>query len=102
MPLDWSAFAVRESSCPQRKPFMPKHCSERDRLREAYEQATLKASSLSGALASARFGREFSTALDKAKAASLACNVARRAFEEHCAAHGCQAEFHGLLWSTAS
>src|SRR5713101_2357486 len=34
-------------------------------------QATLEASTLSGALPSAPFGREFSAALDKAKAASL-------------------------------
>jgi hypothetical protein len=81
---------------------MPKPCSERDRLKKAYDQATLEASTLSGALPSARFGREFSTALGKAKAASLACNVARRAYEEHCAEHGCEAEFHGPLRLAAS
>jgi hypothetical protein len=76
---------------------MPKPCSERDRLREVHYQATLEASALSGTLPSAPFGWEFSAALDKAKAASLACNVARRAYEKHCEQHGCEVEFHGPL-----
>ena len=45
---------------------------------------------------------EFSAALDKAEAAHLACASARRAYQEHGAAHDCEAEFHGPLWSVAS
>ena len=81
---------------------MPKPCSERDRLREAYYEATLEASRLSDALESLPFGLEFSAALDKAEDAHLACLDALRAYEDHCAAHGCEAEFHGPLWSVAS
>ena len=76
---------------------MPKPCSERDRLREAYYQATLEASTLSGALVSIPLGPEFSAALDKAEAAQLACNAARRAYTEHCEGHGCEPEFYGPL-----
>jgi hypothetical protein len=51
---------------------MPKPCSERDRLRDAYYQATLEASALTGVLQSASFGPEFSAALDKAEIARSA------------------------------
>jgi len=76
---------------------MPKPCSERDRLREAYYQATLEASNLSGVLGSIPLGPEFSAALDKAEAAQLACAAARRAYETHCEEHGCKDEFYGPL-----
>ena len=72
---------------------MPKPCSERDRLKEAYNQATLEASTVSGILQSAPFGPEFSAALDKAEAAQLAWDAARRAYFDHCDEHGCEAEF---------
>jgi hypothetical protein len=51
MPLDWPALRWEESGFPRRKPLMPKPCSQRDRLREAYYQLTLEASRLSDALA---------------------------------------------------
>lgn len=76
---------------------MPKPCSERDRLKEAYYQATLEASTLSGALHSVPLGPEFSAALDNAEAAQLACNAARRAYQQHCEEHGCEPEFYGPL-----
>ena len=69
---------------------MPKPCSERDRLKKAYDQATLEASRLSRALESLPFGLEFQSALEKAEAAHLAVGNARRAYEEHCATHGCE------------
>jgi hypothetical protein len=81
---------------------MPKPCSERDRLRETHYQATLEASALSGTLPSAPFGWEFSAALDKAEAAHMACATARRAYQEHCEAHGCEDEFYGPLRLAAS
>jgi len=81
---------------------MPNPCSERDRLREAHYQAVLEASRLSDVSESLPFGLEFSAALDKAEDAHLACLAALRAYEDHCAAHGCEAEFHGTLWSAAS
>jgi hypothetical protein len=81
---------------------MPKPCSERERLREAHYQATLTASDLSSALPSAPFGWEFSAALHKAEAAHLACATARRAYQEHCEEHGCEAESSGPLWFAAS
>jgi hypothetical protein len=81
---------------------MPTPCSERDRLKEAYYQATLEASRLSGVLESIPVGPEFSAALDKAEAAQLACNAARRAYEEHCEAHGCEDEFYGPLRAAGS
>ncbi len=77
-------------------------CSERDRLREAYFQATLEAFCLSDALESLPFGLEFSAALDKAENAHLAGLAALRAYEDHCAAHGCEAEFDRPVWSAAS
>jgi len=76
---------------------MPKPCSERDRLKEAYYQATLEASALSGAFQSVPPGPEFVAALDHAEAAHLAYNAARLAYEEHCADHGCEPEFYGPL-----
>jgi hypothetical protein len=76
---------------------MPRSCSERDRLRKAYYQATLEASASSGALQSIPFGLEFQSALDKAEAARLACDAARRALERHCEEHGCEPEIYGPL-----
>ena len=81
---------------------MSKPCSERDRLKEVYNQATLEASVLSGALHSVPLGPEYVAALDDAEAAHLACVAARHAYESHCAEHGCEAEFQGTLWSAAS
>ena len=72
---------------------MPKPCSERDRLTEAYRRATLEASALNDVLRSASFGAEFSAALDKAEAAQLAWDAARRAYLDHCEQHGCEEEF---------
>lgn len=100
-------LAFPDSCCnnqghPGYKPLMPKPCSERDRLRAAYYNATLAASASCAALPSTAFSPEFSAVLDKAEAAYLACVAARRAYEEHCEAHGCQAEFHGPLRSAAS
>jgi len=60
-------------------------------------QATLEASNLSGVLGSIPLGPEFSTALDNAEAAQLACAAARRAYEIHCEEHGCKDEFYGPL-----
>lgn len=71
-------------------------------MKEAYHQTTLEASVLNGALQSVPFGPEFSAALDKAEAAHLAGLAARRAYEEHCAEHGCETEFGGPLSSVAS
>ena len=102
MPLDWPALRCENQVAHSASRFMPKPCSERDRLREAYYEATLEASRLSDALESLPFGLEFSAALDKAEDAHLACLDALRAYEDHCAAHGCEAEFHGPLWSVAS
>jgi len=76
---------------------MPKPCSERDRLREAYNQAKLEASALSGALDSLPSAPEFQWALQRAEAAQLASVAARHAYEDHCSDHGCEAEFHGPL-----
>lgn len=72
---------------------MPKPCNERDRLKEAYHQAALEASTVSGVLQSASFGPEFSAALDKAEVARVAWDAARRAYFDHCEQHGCEAEF---------
>jgi hypothetical protein len=76
---------------------MPKPCSERDRLRGAYYQATLEASASCAALPPAAFGPEFSAALDKAEAAYLGCVAARHAYEEHCVDHGCEPEWYRPL-----
>jgi hypothetical protein len=76
---------------------MPKPCSDRDRLKEAYHQATLEASALNGVLQSASFGPEFSAALDKAEIAQVNWDSARRAYLEHCEEHGCEDEFYGPL-----
>ena len=73
---------------------MPKPC-QRDRLREAYYQATLEASALTGVLQSASFGPEFSAALDKAEIARSAWDAARRAYLEHCEEHGCEDDSTG-------
>ena len=69
---------------------MPMRCSERDRLREAYHQATQEAFTVSRALESLPFGLEFQSALEKAEAAQLAVSNARLAYEEHCEQHGCE------------
>jgi hypothetical protein len=79
---------------------MLKPCSERDRLREAYYQATLEASRLNDDLESLPFGPEFSAALDKAEDAHLACLAALRGYEDHCAAHGCEVLISGLTSTT--
>ena len=76
---------------------MPEPCSERDRLKEAYHQATLEASVLSGALDSLPSKPEFQWALQKAEGAQLACIAARHEYEDHCTAHGCEDEFDGPL-----
>jgi hypothetical protein len=75
---------------------MSKPCSERDRLREAHDQATLEASTSCASLPSAAFSPEFSAVLDKAEAAYLACVAARLAYEKHCEQHGCDKEFYRL------
>ena len=69
---------------------MPKPCSERDRLKQAYYLATQEVSRLRRALESLPFGLEFQSALEKAEVAHLAVADARRAYEEHCEAHGCE------------
>jgi len=69
---------------------MPKPCSESDRLREAYHQATQEAFFARGALESLPFGLEFQSALEKAEVAHVAAGNARRAYEEHCVTHGCE------------
>lgn len=76
---------------------MPKPCIERDRLREAYYQATLEASASCAALPPTAFSPEFSAVLDKAEAAYLVCVAARRAYQEHCEAHGREPEFYRPL-----
>jgi hypothetical protein len=81
---------------------MPKPCSEKDRLREAYYHATLEASTSCAALPPAAFGPEFSAVLDKAEAAYLVCVAARHAYEEHCEVHGCEDEFYGPLRAAGS
>jgi hypothetical protein len=81
---------------------MAKTCSERDRLLEVYNRATLEASAPRGALHSVPLGPEYVAALDNAEAAHLACVAAQHEYEEHCTEHGCEAEFMGPLWSTAS
>ena len=48
------------------------------------------------------FGLEFSAALDKAEDAHLKCLAALRAYEDHCAAHGCEDEFYRPLRTAAS
>ena len=68
-----------------------------DGVREAYYQATLEASALSGALRSVTLGPEFVAALDNAEAAHLVCNAAQRAYDEHCTKHGCAFEFLGCF-----
>jgi hypothetical protein len=81
---------------------MRKSCRNRDRLREAYYEATQIAFTVVRALDYIHFGLEFESALEKAEAAHLAVGNAQRAYEEHCIAHGCEAEFHGSLWSAVS
>jgi hypothetical protein len=81
---------------------MPKPCSEKDRLKQAYYRATLEASRLSGSLESLPFGLEFQSALEKVEAAHLAVGNAQRAYEEHCAEHGCEDEFYEPLRQAAS
>ena len=71
---------------------MYRRCSQRDRLKEAYHQATQEAFTVSRALESLPFGLEFQSALEKAEAAHLAVGNARRAYEEHCAEHGCEGQ----------
>jgi hypothetical protein len=53
-------------------------------------QATQEAFTVSRALESLPFGLEFQSALEEAEAAQLAVSNARRAYEEHCAEHGCE------------
>ena len=79
------------------RPKMPKPCAVRDRLREDYHRATLRASNLSGALQSLRFGTEFQAALDKAAEAFSESAAARALLEEHCKHHGCDLEFSGPI-----
>ena len=64
---------------------MPKLCTERDRLRQAYYQATLEVSASCGALPSTPFGPGFTAALKKAEAAQRASDASRLAYEKHCA-----------------
>jgi hypothetical protein len=59
-------------------------------LKAAHYQATQEASRLSRALEPLPFGLEFQSALEKAEFAHLAVGDARRAYEEHCATHGCE------------
>ena len=77
---------------------MPKPCSERDRLRQAYYQATLAASASRGALPSKPFGPEFTAALKKVEATQRACDAARLSYEKHCEDHGCETKFYGQRW----
>jgi len=71
---------------------MLRACRQRDRLKDAYYQATIEASASSGGLKAVPFGPEFKKALDRAEAAVLACHAARRALKEHCNNHDCGAE----------
>ena len=71
---------------------MKRPCKQRDLLKDAYYQATIEASASSGGLKAVPFGPAFKKALDRAEAAVLACNAARRAFDEHCKEHNCAAE----------
>jgi hypothetical protein len=77
---------------------MPQPCGERDRLRQAYYQATIEASASCGAIPSTPFGPEFTAALKKVEAAQRACDAARLAYEEHCAKHGCETKFYRSRW----
>jgi hypothetical protein len=77
---------------------MPKPCSERDRLRQAYYLATLEASASRGALGSIPFGQEFTAALKRTEAAQRACDAARLVYEKHCEAHECETKFYHQRW----
>jgi hypothetical protein len=77
---------------------MAKPCIERDRLRQAYYQATLEASASCGTIPSTPFGPEFTVALKKADAAQRACDAARLAYEDHCSEHGCATKSYRRRW----
>ena len=77
---------------------VPKPCTERDRLRQAYYQATLEVSASCGALPSTPFGPEFTAALKKAEAAQRASDASRLAYEKHCAEHGCETKRYRPRW----
>lgn len=70
---------------------MPRPCALRDYLREAYYQATISAADASHAIRSTPLGPEYVAALDSAEAAHLVYLDARKAYEQHCHEHGCEA-----------
>jgi hypothetical protein len=73
-------------------------CTERDRLRQAYYEATREASAACRAVSAQPFGPEFHEALKKADAAQRAADAARLAYELHCAEHGCEKKFYTARW----
>ena len=97
IPLACFDLAVARSVPEAESAHMPRPCGQRDRLKEAYYQAAIEASSSSAVLKSVPFGPEFNKALDSAEAAAVLCREARRALDEHCEEHGCSAEFPGPL-----
>jgi hypothetical protein len=94
--LPFARFHLPESS--RNRTRMPKPCSERDRLRQAYYEATREASASRGALSSIPLGPEFTAALKKVEATQRACDTARLSYEKHCEEHGCETKFYRQRW----